>query len=543
MKDSNSVSMIPNVVMWSWMRTVLDLTGMELLLFAYVFSQTFDSVHECYSCLTDMGEWFGATRQTVSRNIDSLVSKNFILKNCRKDIINPIIKHNSYYVNTEYITQLCENSDYDSYSNFLDSYRTILKQKFPNDTSTIDEYLWELSSWHKNKDISVCVSLNELATILSSDQTENDDLPNLISSLKKHNNKIKSNPIRTYIEKPVDTQDKTQDNTNKLFREPKKKSKKALKAEWDVDKRAMTNSFIFMNLGGNEELLELLLMWLDTDNGKSYTPLQWEQQLETLYKYGRTPERMIEGVRMTYMNNYRQLYLIDKSEVDIDLKLSEIEKYVAEFGENSEELKELLRSYVMEVPKARSYTVKQFRLSLKQLTQICTTLEEKIASVQRSYVNSYSALAYQNQSIHTNQVLDVPVDMEKKEQKIRDFIKTGYYHLCDGLESSLMDYIHKTKVGQTMSYDGFCVILDNLRVYCLDDADKVNKVRLAIQNNSNKFATEDFEETKKIKAKLETRESKAKSLDRARMQKVIMEKMKNPNNPKLKDVEYKKKSS
>ena len=70
----------------------------------------------------------------------------------------------------------------------------------------------------------------------------------------------------------------------------------------------------------------------------------------------------------------------------------------------------------------------------------------------------------------------------------------------------------------------------------------MNKVKLAIQNNSNKFATEDFEETRKIKGKLETRESKANSLDRARMQKVLMEKMKNPNNPKLRDVQYKRKS-
>jgi len=541
--DVNNPTMIPNIIMWSWMRTVLKLSGSELLIFSYLFSQTFDSVHKCYTCLSDMTEWFGITRQTISRNIDKLVEKNFVSKECLSDITNPIIKHNNYSVNTEYITELCENSDYSSYSNFLDSYRMILHQKFPKDTATVDSYLEELSSWHKNKDITVCITLNELASILSSAEDSNSSITDVLDSVKKNSKKLKQNPVKSYVEKAVPTTEEIKRTDNRLFAEPKKKSKKAQRAEWHEDKKAMTSSFVYMRLGGNEELLDLLNLWLETDNGKSYTPLQWEQQLETLYKYGRTPERMIDGVRITYMNNYRQLYLIDKSEVDIDLKLNEIESYVSEFGENSEELKDLLCSYITEVPKARSYTVKQFRLSLKQLTQLCPTLKEKLASVERSYVNSYSALAYPNSNPYNNsQGSGEPVDIDLKEKKIKQFIEDGYYHLCDGLENSLLDYIHKTKVGQSMSYDGFCVILDNLRVYCLDDSEKVNKVKLAIQNNSNKFATEDFEETRKIKGKLETRESKANSLDRARMQKVLMEKMKNPNNPRLKDVQYKRKS-
>ena len=129
MGDVNNPTMIPNIIMWSWMRTVLKLSGSELLIFSYLFSQTFDSVHKCYTCLSDMTEWFGITRQTISRNIDKLVEKNFVSKECLADITNPIIKHNNYSVNTEYITELCENSDYNSYSNFLDSYRMILHQK------------------------------------------------------------------------------------------------------------------------------------------------------------------------------------------------------------------------------------------------------------------------------------------------------------------------------------------------------------------------------------------------------------------------------
>jgi hypothetical protein len=128
------------------------------------------------------------------------------------------------------------------------------------------------------------------------------------------------------------------------------------------------------------------------------------------------------------------------------------------------------------------------------------------------------------------------VDEDKKIEKIRSFIKTGYYQLCDGLEDALISYVKETDVGRKMSYSAFCNILDNLRLYCLDDIDKVGKVKLAIQNNSSKFATEDYDETRRLRNKLETRESKAQSLDRSRQQKVIMAKMKNPNDPRLVDV-------
>ena len=541
MKNTDNISTIPNIVVWSWMRTVLKLSGSELLIFSYIFSQTFDSVHRCFTCLSDMESWFGITRQTISRNIDRLAEKDFVVKECKNDYINPMIKHNSYYVNIDVITELCENSDYDSYTNFLDSYRFILKQKFPKDSATIDEYLGELSSWHKNKDITVCITLNELASLMHSEDASNLPISDVLNVIRKSNKKIKHNPVKSYVVKEESQTETECQKSVKLFSEPPKKSKRALKVEWDKDKRAMTNSFVYMRLGGNEELLDLLNKFLDTDNGKSYTPDQWEQQLETLYRYGRTVERMIDGVRTTYMNNYRQLYLIDKSEVDIDLKLNEVERYVAEFGNGNEELKDLLCSYVTEVPKAKSYTVKQFKLSLKQLTNICPTVEEKLASVERSYINAYSALAYPNSSpLSYNKAQSDSnfgaIDIDRKIERVHDFITEGYYQLCDGLEDALIDYVNKTKVGQSMSYDSFCIILDNLRLFCLDDNDKVGKVKLAIQNNSNKFATEDFEETRRIKGKLETRESKARSLDRARMQKVYMEKMKNPSNKKLKDI-------
>jgi hypothetical protein len=235
------------------------------------------------------------------------------------------------------------------------------------------------------------------------------------------------------------------------------------------------------------------------------------------------------------MNNYRQVYILDKSEVDMDKKLNAFDKYVEEFADNNDELRSLLCSYVTEVPKGKSFTESQFKLQLKTLTSLCKTTEDKIASVEIAYARSYQSLAYPSNSMG-NGNSSAFVDEDKKIEKIRSFIKTGYYQLCDGLEDALITYVKETDVGRKMSYNAFCNILDNLRLYCLDDVDKVGKVKLAIQNNSSKFATEDYDETRRLRNKLETRESKAQSLDRSRQQKVIMAKMKNPNDPRLVDV-------
>jgi hypothetical protein len=189
---------------------------------------------------------------------------------------------------------------------------------------------------------------------------------------------------------------------------------------------------------------------------------------------------------------------------------------------------------VTEVPKGKSSTINQFILMLENLSDICKTTEEKINSVKLSYTNSYSALAYRTSK--TTKAEDTCVDMEVKETIIMNFITQGYYQLCDGLETYLNEYVHNTTAGRSMTSTAFSIALDNLRLYCLDDDDKVAKVKSAIQSNSNKFATEDFEETRKIKAKFETRESMASSFDRSRKMRVEAEKRKNPNNPRLKNV-------
>jgi DNA-binding Lrp family transcriptional regulator len=520
-------SSMPNIMVWSWM-SALDVSGVELLIFAFIFGTSFDSVHRCYTSLNEMEQWFGLTRQAVSRRIQSLVDKGYIMKYVSTQSSQSFIKHNSYAVNMQTITDICSKCDDSVYTNFMTSYGNILKQKFPQDSSKIDDYIQKMCDWHHAKDVQVCLTIKQLSDLMLAQ--DNIDMVEALGIIDRVKDPKKASK-KDFIEKTVKKQ-------NTLFDSPKPKSRRAKKNEWDVEKQTMTTDFVYMRLKGNEEIHEAIKQFLSTDAGRNYTPDQWHQQLENLYDYGITPERMLSGIKMSYMNGYRSLYLVDKSEVDMRKKMKLIDEYVLSECDDNEELREVLLNYIFEVPKGKSFSEKQFKLALDNLSDICKTTEEKLASVKNSYAHSYSSLAYRT----SNYESDTEVDMEEKHNAVDKFIETGYYYMVDGLADALHSYVN-TKNARSMDINTFNLVLSNFRLFCLSDDDKLSKVLLAIQNNYKYLATEDYEETKKLKAKLETRQTMADSLDHARRSRVIAQKLKTPNDPRLKNVEARKRSN
>lgn len=517
-------SSMPDIMVWSWM-SALDLSGVELLIFAYIFSNAFDNVHRCYTKLNEMEEWFGLTRQAVSRRIESLVNKNYITKQVTTEINPGFLKHNSYAVNMQTITDILTECDDDVYNNFMSSYGNILKQKFPQDSSRIEDYIQKMCDWHHAKNVQVCLTIKQLSDLMLSEDTV--DMATALGIIEKVKDPKKASK-KDFIEK-------TTKKPNTLFDSPKPKSRRTKKNEWDVEKQTMTTDFVYMRLKGNEEILDAIKQFLKTDAGRNYTPDQWHQQLENLYDYGITPERMLSGIRLSYMNGYRSLYLVDKSEVDMRKKMKLIEDYVKNECDDNEELKEVLLSYIFEVPKGKSFSERQFKIALDNLSDICVTTEEKLSSVKNSYAHSYSSLAYRSQTNDTQ----IEVDMDEKHKCVDKFISDGYYYMVDGLSEALHSYVN-TKQGKSMDISSFNIVISNFRLFCLNDNDKVAKVLLAIQNNYKYLATEDYDETKKLKAKLESRQSMADSLDHARKSRVIAQKLKTPNDPRLKDVPLRK---
>lgn len=553
MTTDNNKKPIPNLIIWSWMRTTLGLVGSELLIFSYLFCKTYDSTHFFFIPLSDMEQMFGLTRQTISRNIDKLVNKEIILKKCVKDGINPMIKHNGYTLDMSYIADLCKNSGSDNYNNFLDSLRTEFKERYNTESEMIDNYFDLLYRWNGIKDRKIQGSLEELAKFFKeNDISEPIPISEFVKVVKEEHekNKVRSNKDTILsnndeLNKEQIDKAKTKKSisnskapTGKLFEEPKRKSTRAKKAEWDIDKRAMTDSFVTTHLSGNGELRDLLHKFLDTANGKSYTPYQWEIQLDDMYKYGRTVPRMIQGVRKSFANNYRTLYIKDSDEVDFDLKCCEIYKFVAEYGEGSEKLKEILVNYISDVQKPKRCTANQFKMLLMELHELCPTLEQKLKSAEYCYIHSYNSLAYSNSNNFNNNSNNSinTVDLDKKIEAVHKFIQDGCYYLCEGLEESLIEYVSNTQAGSTMSYDDFCTNLSNFRLFCLDDKRKVEVLHNAIKNNYKTIIMEDYQESKTLKASGRTRDFVARCNDRARKEDVLEELEKHPNNPKLKGI-------
>lgn len=519
---------MPNIIVWSWMSSALHLKGTELIIFAYIYNVSFDSIHRCYTTLASMEQWFGMTRQAVSRRIQNLVDSGYLTKQTNVEN-SGFVKHNSYSVNMANVTEACEASDFDTYKNFIDSYGSVLKSRFPNDAMKIDDYLETLIQWHRTKDVRVTLTMKEISDILLSDDVSDSisDIVGIVAQYKKPKPITKS----SFVEKSAP---KISRSLFDVQSKPKRNSKAALKKQWQDENRKMTVDFVVHNLGGNEEIISAVNRFLETDAGKNYTPDQWRQQLNNMYEYGITEDRILSGVNTSYMNGYKSLYVRDRNESDMRKKMKMIEDYVSSECENNTEIKELLLSYLFEVPKARSYSANQFKLILKDLSDLCPTIQDKIASVIYSYTHGYSALAYK---ASTSQDVSDTVDIDEKHEAVENFIKSGYYYLTDGLAESLHTYIDTTQNGKSMSVDAFRIALENLRLYCLNDSDKVAKVKLAIQNDYKYFATEDYAETRKLRAKQEDRESAAHSADHFRMSRIFAELNSNPNNPKLVGVE------
>lgn len=519
---------MPNIIVWSWMSSALHLRGTELIIFAYIYNVSFDSIHRCYTTLTSMEQWFGMTRQAVSRRIQNLVDSGYLTKQTSVEN-SGFIKHNSYSVNMANVTEACEASDFDTYKNFIDSYGSVLKNRFPNDVLQIDDYLETLIQWHRTKDVRVTLTMKQISDILLSDNSSDNisDIVNVVSKYKNPKPITKS----SFVEKATKT---TSKSLFDIQDKPKRNSKAALKKQWNEENKKMTVDFVVHNLGANEEIISAVNRFLDTDAGKNYTPDQWRQQLNNMYEYGITEDRILSGVNTSYMNGYKSLYVRDRSESDMRKKMKLIDEYVSSNCQDNSEIKELLLAYLFEVPKARSYSANQFRLILADLEDMCSTNDEKIASIRYSYSHGYSALSYSTPAAQTQ---SNSVDIQEKHDAVDNFIKSGYYYLTDGLAESLHTYIDSTQNGRSMDVGSFRIALENLRLYCLNDSDKVSKVKLAIQNNYKYFATEDYAETRKLRAKQEDRESAAHSADHFRMSRIFAELNSNPNNPKLVGVE------
>ena len=546
-KKDRTEHTIPNFTICSWMISVLKLSKAELLLFAYLFDQTYDGKHKCFTSLDVMGIFFDCARQSVARNIDKLVEKSFVKRETTNDPINPIIRHNSYYVNIDNIAQLCIDAGYSEYESFIKTYEISLKALHPDNEDAINEvidHMQSLSGTQDDENITLNVSdLKKIIHLASGEYSGKLNIEEEIEKIIASSGKLKKHNKRSYTKPVVEKAPTQEPSVNSLFNKPKRSSTKAQKEKDLADKIAMNNEFVIYAANGSQKLLDMLNQFLKTTWGEKCKPFQWKHQLDILYEGAISEERMIDSVRNAIAGSYHKLYVQDKSEVDMKEKLHIIREYVDEEADGNEKLYDLLLSFVTKTQRGKACNSEQLNMLLDELSDICETTKDKIESVSYCYKHGYAALAYRNSNdggfagkSSFSDPINKCVEQDDKLKAIDDFIADGYYYLVEGLRDALVEYVTKTSAGMKMSLAAFENNLKYFRIFCLNDNDKVATVMRAISNNYPKLALESYEETTTISNNARSREDIARNMDRDRKSAVIREKKKNPNNPLLENV-------
>lgn len=550
-----SSSQMPNFVVWDWMREALGLSGTNLLIFAYVFSQSFDGVHYSTTSLSTMEKWFGITRQTISRNLDKMP---YVKKMTYMNEEISKFKYNYYRVDMGAVLDICMKQGTSVYNDFMLSYKNILLLKFPEDDKDINTYFDTMLDWHKLNTTTYNIDFRTITTIvdmINNSQISNDTSFNSVLSMVNNgsfnpgyvaipktsttSNSMGALSAPTVCEPPKSTAP-GKFKATELFKpvKSKKESKQARLNRERAEMDAMTNEFVLTYGDNNQELLELLNSYLDFRVNSFITPSQWAANLRIFRQVNKSVPEMISGATTALAAGYRKLAYENKKDVAINLHKKEREnmvlQFVSEHGDGSKELESILLKYADEVATRKDTSPNQFSVLLKNLHRLCPTLEQKIESVTNAYASNWSALAYANRfSTSTTTSDNVIVDESEKLSFVDKFFSDGFYYLTPEIKDLLIQYIRDTKSGRGMTSGKFKLALDFLRLHKPLETHAITAIKEAILKDTDYLCREDFNDTKQAKQAYQSLENRARNMDRNRKQKAHRYYVEHPDDPRF----------
>ena len=124
----------PNVMVWNWMRNGLGLAGVDILIFSYLYALAGLVGAGAHISLTQLADWVGLSRQTVSNRIDmmSCVTKTKSTDN----VEGRFYTHNHYRLDMDKIKDKISLAGTDVVEDFNDSLEYLIILHFPNKVST-----------------------------------------------------------------------------------------------------------------------------------------------------------------------------------------------------------------------------------------------------------------------------------------------------------------------------------------------------------------------------------------------------------------------
>lgn len=579
---------MPNFVIWNWMIKGLDLKGTQLMLFAYIYSQSFDNTHLCRTSLTVMSKWFGLTRQALANNINKMP---FIIKEVSQEHNGSgFYTFNYYKVDTHSLLQHCISVGNGVYDDFMLSYKQIMELKFPEDTQQIDDFFGNIMDWHKCSDKDNMDKIQAVATL--GDKVQNDPtsyvesvfmdaITNILNRIQVGNildkqyvntdittncSGVTTSPSVTAtktVAQPITPTPTTTTKTtakkgsriplNLVNTKPttQKKTKAERLNEHKLQCLTYLSAFITENCGNNTALESLLVKYLDVRLSKGLTFDQWSIMLDKLKRNSIDVPDMISKVENAVVRNYMDLDYSDttksnkpiKKTATIESLLNIIDEFVVNYGECNEELKEVLYNYAEDVAYINGVSVAQFKQLLNNLHRNCPQLQDKLISVQDAFAGgwkSFVPVSTHNNKFGTQNNVVVAVDMDKKMECIDNYISYSYWYQHPNIKKLLVRYINETCSGKGMTLRQFKDALMYLRLHSPQANDVERGVSEAIMKDTKYLCREDFKDTAQANKAYNSLEDRAHNMERNRRAECEKLKKADPNNPIVANLELPK---
>ena len=122
---------VPNIMLWGWIRSGLGLSGVDIMIYAYLFAIAGMNGNGDYVSMTELSNWVGISRQAISRRIDTLPA---LTKRQSQDSIDGrFYTHNHYTLDTDELLKLCSAAGSDIMEDFNNSIKHIITLYFPEE--------------------------------------------------------------------------------------------------------------------------------------------------------------------------------------------------------------------------------------------------------------------------------------------------------------------------------------------------------------------------------------------------------------------------
>ena len=132
-----------------WMRYGLGLKGVDLLIFATVFTMTIDKTIEITYSLEEMADMIGITRQTLAKKLAKL--PGIVTTKSQDNADGSAYTHNVYTFNTDVLYSLCEQAGSEILEDYNNTLKGVIVINFPDKQEEVKAYVDKILENYGNK--------------------------------------------------------------------------------------------------------------------------------------------------------------------------------------------------------------------------------------------------------------------------------------------------------------------------------------------------------------------------------------------------------